>query len=149
MYRNQKLPTILIVDDDADDRRLISRALRKLNCEAVVELEDGAALLSHLQKRGERDETRSSQPAALIVLLDLNMPRMNGQEALEALKLKSDYRHIPTIVLTTSDADEEVQRCYDLGANAYIVKPSSPADLDRVAQSLHAFWMKTAALPAE
>lgn len=132
------LVTIVIADDDPDDRMMIERAIRQCVRNEVHVVEDGVALLRYLR---ERQETMPAEAAACcLVLLDLNMPRMTGHEVLQEMKADPLLRPIPVIVLTTSDATEQIERSYDLGANAYVTKPVSFVGFVRAMEGLGHFW---------
>lgn len=138
LRKARELPAILIADDDEDDRLMIQRALehsRLLNpVEMVV---DGEELMDYLRER--------SRPALL--LLDLNMPRKSGREALQEIKTDPDLRSLPVIVLTTSELEEDIAECYDVGANAYITKPVTFDKLVQTMNSLQEFWFELVRLP--
>lgn len=141
--------TILMADDDPDDRFLVREALE----EAEVRhdsyfVNDGDALLDYLYRRGTYAEATAS-PRPCLILLDLNMPRTDGREALRQIKRDPDLRRIPIVVLTTSNAEEDVRRCYDLGANAYITKPMTFEALVVVMKRLSQFWFEIVQLPLE
>ena len=103
--------------------------------------DDGQQLLDYL------DRSRQHLPG--VILLDLNMPRMNGYEALSELKADQALRRIPIIVLTTSNADEDVLRSYDLGVNSFITKPGSFEELTEVARRVIDYWLETVKLPPQ
>ena len=115
--------TILYADDDEDDRMLVHDALREARLINDLRfVEDGEQLLDYLHHRGRyTDATAAPRPG--LILLDLNMPRMDGREALAAIKSDPMLRRIPVVVLTTSKAEEDVLRTYDLGVNSFITKP--------------------------
>lgn len=141
--------TILMADDDPDDRLLVREALE----EARVTYEthfvaDGDALLDYLHRRGEYVDADAA-PRPCLILLDLNMPRVDGREALRQIKADPDLRRIPIVILTTSKAPEDVRRCYDLGANAYITKPMTFEGLVDVMGSLSRFWFEIVQLPLD
>ena len=139
--------TILMADDDPDDRMLAQEALeenRLANCLRFVE--DGEELMDYLYQQGKYQET-STAPRPGLILLDLNMPRKDGREALKEIKADPNLRRIPVIVLTTSKAEEDILRTYDLGANSYIHKP---VDFDRFTQAveqLGLYWLLLNELP--
>ncbi|MBU6301408.1 MAG: response regulator [Verrucomicrobia bacterium] len=135
--------TILILaDDDPDDRLLTREAFEEAGYQGDFRfVEDGRQLLEYL------DLSRKSLPG--VILLDLNMPRMSGFEALRELKADPALRSIPIIVLTTSNADEDVLRSYDLGGNSFITKPASFAELTGVAKRVISYWLETVKLPPQ
>ena len=138
--------TILIAEDDPDDQLLTREALAESRIANEVRfVNDGQELLDYL-----RQVDRYAQPPAPrpdLILLDLNMPRKDGREALAEIKADHDLRSIPVVILTTSKADEEVQRAYNLGANSFIVKPVSFSDLVNAVQLLTAYWFSIVRLP--
>ena len=139
--------TILIADDDPDDRMLARDALSESTSVDMVRfVEDGQELLDYLRRRGKfRDPAMSPTPG--IVLVDLNMPRMDGRAAIAAIKNDPALRHIPITVLTTSGTDEDIFCCYRLGVSSYITKPVSFDGLVRVMKSVGQYWFEIAELP--
>jgi CheY-like chemotaxis protein len=139
--------TILMADDDVDDRDLTRDAMRKNQLEGELRwVEDGEELLDYLNHRGRYSDP-SVSPRPGIILLDLNMPRMDGREALREIKAHPELRRIPVIVLSTSSADEDVLRSYELGANCFITKPGTYDKLVDVIRVLGEHWLQTATLP--
>lgn len=147
MHSQRRSVTILIADDDPDDRMLAIEAFeeaRLLNDVRFVE--DGEQLLDYLHRRGRyADPARSPRPG--LILLDLNMPRMDGREALVEIKRDPSLRRIPVVVLTTSAAEEDILRSYDLGVNSFITKPVSFAALVEKIQALGRYWFEVVELP--
>jgi CheY-like chemotaxis protein len=140
-------PTILIADDDPDDRMLVRDALAETKFGDLVRfVEDGQELLDYLRRQGKYIDPALS-PTPGIVLVDLNMPRMDGRTAIAAIKSDPSLRHIPITVLTTSSADEDIFRSYHLGVSSYITKPVSFDGLVRVMKSLGQYWFETVELP--
>lgn len=138
---------ILMADDDPDDRLLARMALERQGLHGVLRtVEDGEELMDYLRRRGRYADPAAS-PRPGVVLLDLNMPRKDGREALQEIKADPDLRQIPVVVLTTSRSQAEVFRSYDLGANSYVTKPVSFDGLVEVMQSLGVYWFQTVALP--
>lgn len=139
--------TILMADDDADDRLLAKDALAE--CNAASELlcvENGEELLDYLMRRGNyTDPEKSPRPG--LIILDLNMPKKDGRDALRQIKLDPELRKIPVVVLTTSRADTDISRIYDLGANSFIAKPVSFDSLVEVMRLLIRYWFETVELP--
>lgn len=132
---------IIIADDNPGDRLLAIKALRKGAVDnPVIEVEDGRELLDLL--RGEALRGRR-----VVVFLDINMPRMNGIEALAELKADPTLRCIPVVMLTTSEADIDLIRAYDLGANSYLSKPVSFAEFLPKMQQLGAYWTGLVTVP--
>lgn len=139
--------TILLADDDVDDRDLTRDAMRRNRLGGELRwVEDGEELLDYLNHRGRYSDPEES-PRPGIILLDLNMPRMDGREALREIKANPELRRIPIIVLSTSSADEDVLRSYELGANCFITKPSTFEQLVDVVRVLGEHWLEKARLP--
>src|ERR1700742_483537 len=123
MNINARPMTILLADDDPDDRMLTRDAFEESRLRNVLEIvEDGEELMDYLHNRGKYTGDKA-KPRPGIILLDLNMPRKDGREALKEIKSCPDLRNIPVVVLTTSKAEEDILRTYDLGVNSFIVKP--------------------------
>ncbi len=143
-----KIPVpILIADDDLDDCQMIKEALyesRLLNSLHFVE--DGEELMNYLCHKG-KFEDRLKFPTPGLILLDLNMPKKDGREALREIKSNADLRQIPIIVFTTSQAEEDVLRTYDLGVNSFITKPVKFEDLVRMMRDLGHYWFEIVKLP--
>jgi len=139
--------TILVADDDDDDRTFIRRAWEKSRVANDLRfVEDGEELMEYLNQNGRFSEPGSS-PRPAVILLDLNMPRKDGREALREIKASADLRQIPVIILTTSQADEDICRSYELGANSYIAKPVTFGALVDVLQVLGRYWIEIVDLP--
>ncbi|MHA3771695.1 response regulator [Verrucomicrobiota bacterium sgz303538] len=146
MSNHNKPITILMADDDADDRQLTKEALeegRLINDVRFVE--NGEELLEYLRREGKYATSDSPRPG--LILLDLNMPRKDGRAVLAELKNDPEFRTIPVVVLTTSKADEDVYRSYDLGVNSYIVKPVTFEALVDILQTLEKYWFEIVELP--
>ena len=139
--------TILMADDDADDRLLTQDALKesRLNNELVC-VEDGEELLDYLKHRGKYANAATA-PRPGIILLDLNMPRKDGREALKDIKADPALRDIPIVVFTTSKAEEDIYRTYQLGVNSFITKPVTFDGLIEVMRTLGTYWFEIVELP--
>lgn len=138
---------IVLVDDNAEDQYLTQEALRAAGGRNVIRtLDSGTELLAYLRREGEY-AVAGSAPRPDLVLLDLNMPRMNGLETLAALRSIDEYRDLPVIIYSTSAVDRDVSRAYRGGANSYIEKPDSFEALCRIMNSLQEFWFNTAICP--
>ena len=138
---------ILMADDDKDDRMMTEKALRKNRViNPMLFLEDGEELVDYLQRKGKYADPRSS-PRPCFILLDLNMPRMDGRKALEIIKADPDLKKIPVVVLTTSKAEEDIVRTYKMGANSFITKPVHFEGLVSVMESLKNYWLEIVELP--
>jgi CheY-like chemotaxis protein len=141
--------TILVAEDDADDRLLIEDALKEARLTNPLHfVEDGEELMDYLYHRGKYADL-SVSPCPGLVLLDLNMPKKDGREALEEIKADPDLRRIPVVVLTTSKAEEDILRTYDLCVSGYIVKPVSFESLVDVMKTLSKYWFEIVELPPE
>jgi CheY-like chemotaxis protein len=143
-----KSNVILMADDDDDDRLLTRDALAESHLDGDLRfVEDGEELLDYLLHRGKYEQPASA-PSPGLILLDLNMPKKDGREALREIKTDPELRRIPVVVLTTSKADTDVGRLYDLGANSFISKPFQFDALVKVMQILSQYWLHTVELPA-
>jgi CheY-like chemotaxis protein len=141
--------TILMADDDADDRALTKEALEEGHLINTIRfVEHGEELLEYLKRTG-RYAPPAEAPRPGLILLDLNMPRKDGRAVLKEIKSDPDLRTIPVVVLTTSKADEDVYRSYDLGVNSYIVKPVTFEALVDILQTLEKYWFEIVELPPE
>ena len=147
MNASAKSIVILMADDDADDRLLAKDALTE--CRLSNELhfvENGEELLDYLLRRG-RYTSLGDAPRPGLILLDLNMPKKDGREALKEIKADPELRKIPVVVLTTSRADTDIGRIYELGANSFISKPVSFDSLVDVMKILGRYWFEIVELP--
>lgn len=147
-YTKVKPITILMADDDEDDRLLTQDALaesRVLN--ELHFVEDGVELLEYLERKGKfADKEISPRPG--LILLDLNMPRMDGREALEAIKANPNLKGIPVVILTTSKQEEDMVKGYNLGAASYITKPVTFDGLVDLMKALGKYWVEFVELPS-
>jgi len=149
MKKSGKLITILLADDDLDDRELTKEALAE--CRLANEIhfvEDGEQLIDYLFRRGAYANL-TSEPLPGLILLDLNMPRKDGREALKEIKANPNLRRIPIVVLTTSKAEEDILRTYDLGVNSYITKPVTFGSLVETIKVLGKYWFEIVELPPD
>ena len=147
MTERRRPITILIADDDPEDRMLMEDAFsesRLVNDLRFVE--DGEQLMDYLYCRGRYADPISS-PRPGVILLDLNMPRKDGREALKEIKADPKLRQIPIIVLTTSQAEEDVSRSYDLGVNSFITKPVTFVAMVELIKTLRKYWFEIVELP--
>jgi len=140
--------TILMAEDDEDDRLMARDALAEGRVNSDLRfVADGEELLQYLRHEGPyADGADAPRPA--LILLDLNMPKVDGREALAAIKGDPALRAIPVVILTTSKAEEDVQRAYDLGVNSFITKPVTFARLVETMTTFAAYWLDTVDLPA-
>ncbi len=138
--------TILMADDDADDRLLAKDAFEKNRLKNTLQfVEDGEELMDYLHQRGKYDATNAPKPG--LILLDLNMPKKDGREALREIKSDEKLKKIPVVVLTTSSADEDIIKSYNLGVNSFITKPVGFDDLVKIIRQLNEYWFQLVKLP--
>jgi CheY-like chemotaxis protein len=140
--------TILMADDDIDDRMLTKEALEESRVRNnLYFVEDGEELLDYLNGRGKyADPEQAPRPG--LILLDLNMPKKDGREALREIKANPDLRRIPVVIMTTSKAEEDIFRSYDLGANSFITKPVTFERLVDLMRTLGQYWIEFVELPS-
>ena len=149
MRRQGEPVVILMADDDADDQKLTRKALTESRLvNELHTVEDGEELLDYLRRQGAFAGPGQA-PRPHVILLDLNMPRKDGREALEEIKNDPNLCHIPVVVLTTSEEDEDIFRSYQIGASSYITKPVTFDGLVKVMQSLGNYWFQIVRLPQE
>lgn len=130
---------ILLVDDDEDDRYLTQEAFQQhFPASQVSAVEDGEELIEFLNYSGRY--TDASHPLPELILLDLNMPRKDGRQALREIKSTITLRHIPIVILTTSDAKDDIQTSYVNGANSFVTKPTSYERLSEVTKAIGQYW---------
>ncbi|OIB56517.1 response regulator [Natrialba sp. SSL1] len=135
---------ILLVEDNPGDVRLTREAFKDGKIANTLHVtEDGVDALDFCYQRGEFADA----PCPDLILLDLNLPRKDGEEVLEELKADSNLRHIPVIVLTSSDSHDDLVKSYDLHANAYLTKPVDPVEFIDTIQTLEQFWLSLVQLP--
>ena len=136
-----------MADDDADDRLLAKDAMMESSLGSDLHfVENGEELLDYLRGKGKYEDSAGA-PRPALILLDLNMPRKDGREALREIKADPDLRRIPVVVLTTSRADTDIGKIYDLGANSFISKPFQFEALVNVMKTLALYWFQTVELP--
>lgn len=141
-----RVPVVMLVEDNPRDVRLVKEALseRSFKCELQT-AGDGEQALRMLRREGQY----ASLPLPDLVLLDINLPIVNGIEVLEAVKQDPQLRTIPVLILSTSSADTDVMRCYELHANSYLVKPADFDDFSRMIGEVQSFWFQTAQPPPQ
>ena len=138
---------LMMADDDPDDREFVREAFDECGFEGDFRyVEDGADLVDYLTHSG-RFEEREEVPVPDLILLDLNMPRMDGKEALAFIKSREELRRIPIVVLSTSDSEEDIRKTYDLGVNSFVTKPSCFDEIVKMAPGLHRYWLEIVQLP--
>lgn len=139
--------TILMAEDDPEDQMLVREGLAESRLANDLHIvENGEELMDYLRRCGQFDAPDES-PCPGLILLDLNMPRMNGREALELIKADPDLRCIPVVVLTSSKSEADIVRSYNLGANSYITKPVTFEALAHVLKILGKYWFEIVELP--
>ena len=139
--------TILMADDDAEDRQWTKEAFEGVHLANDLRfVENGVELLDYLHRHGKySDPSQSPRPG--LILLDLNMPKKDGRESLAEIKSDPDLQGIPVVVLTTSKAEEDIHRSYQLHANSYITKPVMFESLVKVVKNLGEYWLQVVELP--
>lgn len=138
---------LLLADDDPDDRMLTERALKKSRlANSLFTVEDGEELMQFLRREG-RYSAPDEAPRPGLILLDLNMPRKDGREALKEIKEDPQLRRIPVVILTTSEAEQDIVRSYDLGVNAFVTKPVTFEGLANAIARIGDFWFEIVKLP--
>lgn len=142
------LKKILLVEDNPNDVELTIEALSEHNlANRVVVLNDGVEAMDYLHYQGQYQHREKENPA--VILLDIKMPRMDGIEVLEAIKSNKELKSIPIVMLTSSREEPDLNRCYELGVNAYVVKPVNFKDFFEAVKCLGVFWAVINELPPE
>ncbi len=135
---------VLLVEDNPADVELTVRALQRAKLRNRVHVaHDGADALDFLHRRGPHTQA----PTPDLILLDLNLPKVDGREVLEQIKVSELLRHIPVVIVTSSQAEEDVAKSYRLNANAYVTKPIDPAVFLKAVNAIGAFWLEIVKLP--
>lgn len=147
MTDHKKSILILIADDDAEDRMLLKEALEENRLKNAIQfVENGEELMEYLQSRG-KFTNREKYPLPGLILLDLNMPKKDGREALKEIKEDPQLRFIPVVVLTTSKAEEDIVKTYNLGVSSFITKPVTFVALVEMMKTLSEYWFELVELP--
>lgn len=147
MTRAAKPIVILVAEDDADDRMLLQDAFDESRLSNELRfVEDGEQLIAYLRREGKYADLRHF-PFPGLILLDLNMPKLDGRDALKIIKADSALQRIPIIALTTSSAEEDIVRTYGLGVSSFICKPVTFDRLVEVVKALSAYWIEIVELP--
>lgn len=142
-----KTALILIAEDDEEDRMLTQEAFEESGLNRKLHfVHDGEELLDYLNHRSSYDD-EVKYPVPSLILLDLNMPRKDGREALKEIKAHPVFKRIPVIVLTTSKAEEDILKTYDMGVSSYITKPVTYQGLVEIANALGKYWFQIVQLP--
>ncbi|MBW4679268.1 MAG: response regulator [Microcoleus vaginatus WJT46-NPBG5] len=146
MNQRRRPITILLAEDDPDDRLLAQDALEESSLLGELRcVENGEELMDYLYRRGQYTQENSPRPA--IILLDLNLPKKDGREALNEIKADPELRRIPVVVFTTSKTHEDIKTAYDGGANSFITKPLTFDSLVDVMETLSKYWFGLVELP--
>ena len=144
MENDTRAIEILLVEDNPGDARLTIEAMREAKMRNRIHVvEDGVEAMEFLRHQGRFGDA----PRPDLILLDLNLPRKDGREVLAEVKSDPDLRRIPVVVLTTSRAEEDVLRAYDLHANCYVTKPVDLAQFMKIVSQIDEFWVKVVTLP--
>lgn len=146
MVGRKKPALILLVEDDPGDQELIRRALQEgAVAHDLHVVEDGAAALDYLFCRGNH-ATGGDCPMPELILLDLNLPKMDGLQVLRQIRQDARLQYTPTLVLSTSQQEKDIRQCYDSGASSYIVKPVVLDDYIRLIRRIDEYWFQTVSL---
>ena len=149
MSQSRKSVTILMADDDPDDQLLCEEALEESRLTSSFKfVDDGEALLDYLHQRGSYAPPAPC-PRPSLILLDLNMPKKGGREALKEIKTDPNLRQIPIVILTTSTAEADIFHSYDLGANSFITKPATFDELVEIMTAIYRYWFEIVELPSK
>lgn len=148
MMKNKHIP-LLIAEDDPDDREMMIDAFKENSLQNDLHfMDDGEELMNYLLRKGKYSDEKK-YPAPGLVLLDLNMPKKDGREALKEIRLHHYLRRIPVIVLTTSKAEEDIIETYDWGVAGFITKPTSFTEWVKVINILSQYWFSIVKLPSQ
>ena len=149
MQDRNKIPiTILVCDDDEDDRMLTQQALEDAHISNAVNfVVDGEDMMDYLYQRGAYEGETGLAPRPGLILLDLNMPKLDGRDALKQIKGDKSLHDIPVVVLSTSSLDEDIVRSYQLGVNSFITKPVTFSGLVEAMNVLGRYWLEIVELP--
>ena len=143
MHKSAEKLFILIAEDDADDRFLFKTAFEEKGYKDQIEfVENGIELWKSLENISKQAPNERIYPS--FILLDLNMPKKDGREVLREIKQHPEFKKIPVVVFTTTNSENEVKRCYELGANTYVVKPVSFESLLKVVEEIRMYWQNAA-----
>ena len=148
LMKAEKNIVLLIAEDDIDDRLLITKALNESFSRAkLICVENGEVLIQYLNRQGKYSDD-AAYPLPQIILLDLNMPKKDGREALKEIKSDLSLKKIPVIIFTTSKHEDDIMVTYNMGSNSYISKPGSFEGLLALGKELENYWAKTVLLPS-
>jgi CheY-like chemotaxis protein len=147
MTRYKKNMTILLADDDQEDRMLVEHAFKSAKTPYDLRfVQDGEELMDYLY-RHERFADKAVSPRPALIILDLNIPRKNGMQALKEIRADSLLKTIPVVILTTSKDEDDIMHAYELGVNSFITKPVTYTDLVDLLMTLEKYWFSTVTLP--
>jgi two-component system response regulator len=147
MSRDVAPPTVLVAEDHNHDKFILKEVFSRAGIRADLRfVDDGEQMLDYLYRRGPF-ASPGAAPMPTVVLLDLNMPRLDGRKVIRILRADDGLRHLPVIALSTSESPKHITEAYAIGINAYLVKPANIPDYVAKVSSLWEFWMKTASLP--
>ena len=147
MNNKSRIPLIILADDDTEDIFLIQKAFNESLFEGEIRfVNNGEELLDYLKARGRYNDP-DLYPKPDLILLDLNMPKLDGREALIEIKKDVKLRSLPIVIFTTSNNEEDIIRSYELGANSYITKPVTFEGLIKIADALGKYWFQISKLP--
>ncbi len=148
MNKTKNTITILMAEDDPDDRLIIKDAFEEAQvCNTIHYVEDGEELLDYLYSRGKYTWPNNTLRPG-IILLDLNLPKISGKDALKEIKSNLNLRRIPIVIMSTSKREEDIRLMYDMGVNSYINKPNNFALLVEIVRTLSKYWFEIVALPS-
>jgi|SRR4051812_40717761 two-component system response regulator len=137
---------ILVADDDTDDQFMLKEAFASLNFDKEIRtVENGEELLDYLTMKGKYSDT--SLPIPKLILLDLNMPKIDGRQCLRLIRTNPQYSKIPIIIFSTSNNPEDISQSYELGANSYIIKPYSYNELVEIIDIIKKYWFSVVKIP--
>jgi CheY-like chemotaxis protein len=144
----KELKTILLAEDNPNDVELTMAALSELNlANPIVAVNDGVEVIEYLRCEGKYSKRKKGSPA--VILLDIKMPRMDGIEVLQIIRSDSALKLIPVVMLTSSREEPDLKKCYELGTNAYVVKPVDYKDFMMAVKNMGVFWALINELPPE
>ena len=142
--KDEKISNVLLVEDSPGDVRLTQEAFRAANPSVYLHVaNDGVEAMIFLRNQGNQ----ASAPRPDMILLDLNLPRMDGRQVLAEIKKDDRLKTIPTVILTTSEADADIAKSYQLQANCYLTKPVQLDAFEDLVKSINEFWLTTVKLP--
>ena len=146
MDKIEEKQCIIVADDDTDDQFMLKEAFSSLNFDKeICTVENGEELLDYLNKRGKYNDM--NLPVPKLILLDLNMPKIDGRQCLRMIKENKNFCKIPIIIFSTSNNPEDISQSYELGANSYIIKPYSYNELVEIIDVIKKYWFSIVKTP--